>query len=87
MILPNRAQLLGLAFLTTVATSAAAQSLLNQYGEVVLGSGQAPPSSSGIATDFPLGALMGTTLKHSALLFDGALVGTYATEPTTCYLY
>ena len=61
MILPNRAQLLGLAFLTTVATSAAAQSLLNQYGEVVLGSGQTPPSSGGFATDFPVGASMGIT--------------------------
>ena len=29
----------------------------------------------------------GTTIKHSVILFDGALVGTLATEPATCKLY
>jgi hypothetical protein len=32
-------------------------------------------------------SFQGTTIKHSVILFDGALVGTYATEPATCYLY
>jgi len=45
----------------------------------------APAISFNMPPGFP--GFLGTTLKHSALLFDGALVGTYATEPTTCYLY
>ena len=43
------------------------------------------PISFNMPPGFP--GFLGTTLKHSALLFDGALVGTFATEPTTCYLY
>jgi hypothetical protein len=43
------------------------------------------PISFNMPAGYP--GFLGTTLKHSALLFDGALVGTYATEPTTCYLY
>jgi hypothetical protein len=32
-------------------------------------------------------SFQGTTIKHSVILFDGALVGTHATEPATCHLY
>jgi hypothetical protein len=41
-----------------------------------------------IRFNFPPGfpSYLGTTLKHSALLFDNSLVGTYATEPATVHL-
>lgn len=43
------------------------------------------PISFNMPPGFP--SFLGTTLKHSALLFDISLVGTFATEPVTCYLY
>ena len=52
---------------------------LDANGKAVL------PISFNMPAGFP--TFLGLTVKHSALIFDGALVGTYATEPTTVELY
>jgi len=58
--LPSPAnRILGLAALAALLAPASAQGLASLHGEVVLGSGQAPPTSGGIATDFLPGAVIG----------------------------
>ncbi|MFY9340890.1 MAG: hypothetical protein WAT39_00280, partial [Planctomycetota bacterium] len=66
--LPSRTQLLGLLFLSMAATSAAAQSILAQHGEIVHAVGDPLPSAAGGVTPAPGATIFATSNFDSPLM-------------------